>query len=299
MNASRFDFVSLGYVSNDNLARVPEIPVDGKVRISSLEIQGGGPAADAAVCAARLGVSTAFISSVGNDDAGKRILADLRADNVDVSAIRVRENCGSPISYCWVDDRGRRSVAWTMNGLELLTAAEVPAEMIRGARVFHTEGHHPLAAAEAAKIAKEAGVLFALDAGTLNDSTVFLAPLADILITSEPFAKAATGETAPEAAVEALRRKYPAAKVIGATFGGRGSYFWVDGKVVAVPPIDVEVIDTTGAGDSFHAGFEVAYAETGDVLYSARFGTVVAGLKCRKLGARAGLPSRAEVLAVL
>lgn len=291
----KIKFVALGYVSNDYIARVPEIPVDNKVKMSIHSVQGGGPAGGAAVCASRLGMTSSLISSVGSDDPGKKILADLAADNVDISAVKVRQNCGSPIAYCWVDDAGRRSVAWTMNNLELLTADEIPAEMIQQAALLHLDGHHPEAAYQAAQTARAVGVPVALDAGTLNESTSRLAKIADIVITSEPFALAATGSNDPVQAVTALRELYPQAQVLGATFGGKGSYFFLDNEVIHIPPFEVEVVDTTGAGDSFHAGFEVAYIESGDVRYAARFGSAVAAIKCGKLGARAGLPDRASV----
>jgi len=120
----------------------------------------------------------------------------------------------------------------------------------------------------------------------------------DILITSEPFARAASGKDSPEAALTEMRRMYPA-KVLGATFGSAGSFFWIDGKIVNIPAFKVDVVDTTGAGDSFHAGFEVAYLESGDILYAARFASAVAAIKCTRIGARAGLPDRRSVLEFL
>ena len=81
------EFVAMGYCSNDYLCRVPQIPIDHKVEIIEHQIQGGGPAADAAVAAARLGLRTMFVTSVGNDDGGKRILADLAREGIDISRI--------------------------------------------------------------------------------------------------------------------------------------------------------------------------------------------------------------------
>lgn len=104
------EFVAMGYCSNDYLCRVPQIPIDHKVEIIEHQIQGGGPAADAAVAAARLGLRTMFVTSVGNDDGGKRILADLAREGIDISRIPVREGCGSPMAYCWIDSDGKRSV---------------------------------------------------------------------------------------------------------------------------------------------------------------------------------------------
>ena len=140
------EFVAMGYCSNDYLCRVPQIPIDHKVEIIEHQIQGGGPAADAAVAAARLGLRTMFVTSVGNDDGGKRILADLAREGIDTSRIPVREGCGSPMAYCWIDSDGKRSVAWTHNGLRLLTAEEVPYDVIAGAKMLHLDGHHPEAA---------------------------------------------------------------------------------------------------------------------------------------------------------
>lgn len=84
------EFVALGYCSNDHLCRIPEIPGDGKIEMTEYRIQGGGPAGDAAVGAARLGSSAAFVTSVGDDMDGRLILADFAAEKVDTSAIRVR-----------------------------------------------------------------------------------------------------------------------------------------------------------------------------------------------------------------
>ena len=118
-NQKNIDFVGLGFCSNDYLSLLPEIPLDHKVQILEHLIQGGGPAATATVAAARLGVRTAFISMVGDDDAGNRILADLETEGIDTSAMIRRPGSTSPVAYCWIDQpTGKRSIAWTRGSLK-------------------------------------------------------------------------------------------------------------------------------------------------------------------------------------
>ncbi len=287
------EFVALGYCSNDHLCRVPSIPIDHKVEIIEHQIQGGGPAADAAVAAARLGLATMFLTSVGDDAEGRKILADLEAEKIDISGIPVRSGCGSPFANCWVDAEGRRSVAWTHNKLKFLTAAELPLDRIAGAKVLHLDGHHPDAALAAAKHAKKHGVLVNFDAGTIRPGVETLVELADLLICSEHFARTFTGEQDLEKALRKLEKYRP--QVLGVTMGCQGSMFLENGNIRRFPIFELPVVDTTGAGDSFHAGFAVKYLSDRNIARCARFASAVSGLKCGKLGARAGLPTLREV----
>ena len=87
----KVDFVGLGFCSNDYLAVLPEIPIDNKLQMLEHLVQGGGPAATAAVAAARLGVNASFIGIVGDDEPGKRIIRDFESENVSTDGIRIRE----------------------------------------------------------------------------------------------------------------------------------------------------------------------------------------------------------------
>ena len=98
---NRADFVGLGFCSNDYLAVLPEIPIDNKLQMLEHLVQGGGPAATAAVAAARLGVSASFIGIVGDDDPGKRIIRDFESENVFTEGIKIREGAESAVGYCW------------------------------------------------------------------------------------------------------------------------------------------------------------------------------------------------------
>ena len=131
-----FDYIGIGFCSNDHLAVLPFIPMDTKVRMLSHRIMGGGPAANSTAGAASLGLSAAFVGTVGDDADGDMILRDFRAQGVDTSMVKVRPGATSAIAYLWIEEKtGNRSCAWTREGLDELTADEINPEAIASAKV--------------------------------------------------------------------------------------------------------------------------------------------------------------------
>ncbi|MFA6931010.1 MAG: PfkB family carbohydrate kinase [Lentisphaeria bacterium] len=289
-----YDFIGLGFCSNDHLCLLPRIPVDEKLAMLEHQIQGGGPAATASVAAARLGVSSAFIGTIGDDSSGQLIRQDFQKEKVYTGAMQVRKGADSPIAYCWIDaPSGKRSVAWTRGNLAELTASEVDIDLVAQAKILHLDGHQPKAALAAAKKAHEKGVLVNLDAGTLRDGVPELLPYVDLLIASEGFARQYSGESDLEKAV--LKLAKCGSRVVGCTMGEEGSMLYDQGKFIRCSAFKVKVVDTTGCGDVFHAAFGLRYLETQDLYECQRFAAAVSALKCRCLGGRAGIPTRAEV----
>lgn len=292
-----FDYIGIGFCSNDHLAVLPFIPMDTKVRMLSHRIMGGGPAANSTAGAASLGLSAAFVGTVGDDADGDMILRDFRAQGVDTSMVKVRPGATSAIAYLWIEEKtGNRSCAWTREGLDELTADEINPEAIASAKVLHVDGHNAAGAIAAAKVAREAGVLVNYDAGTHRDGMEDLLGLADLMICSEEFILKLTGLKDAEEAVRQVWAKYRP-KVCGATMGVRGSMAFDGTEFVRCPAFKVEkVVDTTGCGDLFHTGFAIRYLETQDLMECQRFGAAVSAIKCRGLSGRPpSAPTRAEV----
>ena len=293
----KFDFVGVGFASNDHLAVLPFIPMDTKVKMLRHEILGGGPAANSTAGAAALGMKAAFCGTVGDDADGRMILDTFEKQNVDTSMVKVRKGATSAIAYLWIEEKtGNRSCAWTREGLDELTAEEIDPDAIAAAKILHLDGHNAGGAIAAAKVAREAGVLVNYDAGTHRDGMEELLGLADILICSEEFILKLTGLADAEEAVRQVYAKYRP-KVCGATMGIRGSMCFDGRNFVRCPAFPVEkVVDTTGCGDLFHTGFAVRYLETHDLMECQRFGAAVSAIKCRGLSGRPpSAPTRAEV----
>ncbi|MCA1809510.1 MAG: carbohydrate kinase family protein [Kiritimatiellia bacterium] len=286
------EFVGLGYCAVDYLCRVPRIPLDDKVEIEELATAGGGPAATATVAAQRLGARTAFVGAVGDDERGRLILEGLARDGVDTHAVRIRAGAESPVAFCWIERGGRRSIAWTRGSVQPLSSAEVDTAIIRGARLLHLDGHQTEAAIHAAGLARKFGVTVSLDAGTLVPGIETLVELSDIVIASAGFAERFTGETEPE---RSLRKLFgPGRQFAGITMGIHGSIGFDGTTLYRQTVLEADVVDTTGAGDTFHGAFACQLLRGGNWAQCLRFASAAAALKCERFGGRLGVPTLAE-----
>ena len=284
------DLVGLGYCSWDYLCIVPEIPLDQKVEIVRSLNQGGGPSATATFAAQRLGAKTAYIGAVGDDEAGQNILREFAEAGVDVSGMIERIGATSGVSYCWADQKqGKRSIAWARGTAKPLRADEVNLELVRSCKVLHLDGHQTEAAIYAASEARAAGVSVCLDAGTMVPGIESILENTDIVIASEWFAGKYTGEATLED--QLVKLKGPRTRWVVATCGDNGSMGYDGHDFVTVPAFNVNVVDTTGAGDVFHGAFLHSYLRGGDLTESMRFASGAAALKCEQMGGRTGIPT--------
>ena len=139
--------------------------------------------------------------------------------------------------------------------------------------------------------------------GPVGDRHRELIPYVDVLITGEGYARGLTGIDDIWAAGEAVLQLGP--RIFCETVGAAGSYTIAatDGGRPAerfhTPAFEVNVVDTTGAGDVFHGAYIVGLLHGWDLRQVALFSTAVSAIKCTKLGGRAGIPNYQEVLAFL
>ena len=294
-----FDVITLGLNSLDIVAVIPSHPVaGGKTRIERLAHLPGGQSASAAVGVARLGWRAQYVGTFGDDDAARVGIESLQRDRVDTSLVRQVPGATSHTSLVLVDSRtGDRTVIWYRDARLAMGVPDVPVQAIAKGRILLVDDHEPLAATVAARAAREAGVRTVIDVEKLRPGTEELLQHIDIIIAAEAFPSELTGLPDLGAALREMARRFEPSLTC-ATLGPRGSLSLVDGKEVRTPAFDVHVVDTTGAGDAFRAGFIAGWLRGGsesnvhDVL---RYAHGVAALNCRGLGARDGLPRHDEV----
>ena len=285
-----YDAIGIGYAAVDYLGVVPDYPsLDEKVQMLELSKQGGGPAATAMVTLSRLGAKAAYIGKVGDDDFGRFTVAQLEAEGVDTGGVVVCPGAESRFSFIIVDKTtGKRTIIWkTLDSP--LREDEIDRARVLSGRILHLDGHEPEAGLAAAKWANEAGTPVSLDAGSVRPGIDELIRRVDILISSSRFAADYTGETDPAAAARKMLRGRT--RIAGVTMGEDGC-FCTDGNVEAhVPAFEMDVVDTTGAGDVFHGAFVYALLQQWDLGRAAQVASAVAAIKCTKLGGRAGIPT--------
>jgi sulfofructose kinase len=293
--------IGIGGVTVDQIGVVDHVPgPDEVVRLQEYRLEQGGMVATALAAVARLGGAAEFIGSVGDDQNGAFALRSFRRAGIRTRRVRVVPGGTSAFSFVIVEKHsGRRSIIHEP-GVQRATRLPGATPDLTGARFLHLDGFWIETAIEAARQAKERGIAVSLDVGhnQAHPRIGELLALADYLVPSLAFARRYTGaEDPPEAARRLLAT---GAGAVIQTLGERGAFAAAaGGEEFTVPAFAVQVVDTTGAGDSFHGGLIYALGQGRSFRDSVRFASAVAALKCTKLGGQQGLPSMEEVQALL
>lgn len=282
-----FDLLCIGHASYDLIFSIDHHPLaDEKMFADSLMNCGGGPAANAAVTAARLGFKAGFAGYLGNDGYGEAHWRELQVETVD-SRLVLRGNSPTPLSAILVKPDGKRALINYKGDTRALPAHSVDFSLVRcKAALF--DGHEPHLALDFLRSADAVGITM-LDAGSLSDGTRALLDKVDYLVASEKFALQYAGNVD-----QALVQMSAIAPVVVVTLGEHG-LVWRRGNEqgqMAAPPI--VAIDTTGAGDAFHGALAAALTTDMSWQEMLRYASAAGGLCCSKMGARTGLPSLQE-----
>ncbi|MBR2466724.1 MAG: hypothetical protein IKB38_07350 [Clostridia bacterium] len=283
--------IGIGACVADTLMSVPHFPKeDTKLRASGSKMAGGGPCATGLVAAAKLGADCSFIGNLANDSAGAFLLADFKKYGVSTELVGVMEGFRSFSSVIWLsEESSSRTCVFDKGDLPPLSLCEAAMAEIADADILMVDGNEMDAAVSAAKEAKKNGTTVLYDCGGLYEGVEQLLSLTDVMIPSEEFALAHTGEDdAQSAAVRLFELYSPSVVVI--TQGKRGGILY-DGKSITPYPIyPVEVKDSNGSGDVFHGAFAFALTNGFDYEKCCHFSSAVSALKCTGIGARESVP---------
>jgi sulfofructose kinase len=292
----RFDVVGFGLNSVDHLCVVKRHPrLDSKQQLVTYDVQPGGQVPTALVALQRWGLRTAYVGGFGDDAGGVLSRTSLAAEGVDVSATVTRRDVRQHVSVILIDEAsGERSVLWQRVDELVLRPDEVTHAALAEGRVLLMDAVDVPTAIDAARRAKQAGILTVLDADTPAAGIDELLQLTDVLIVAAEFPSRLTGVADLRAAVRQTAKRGP--WFVGVTLGPGGALALVHGKLHFVPAFRVPVVDTTGAGDIFHAGAIYGLLHAWSVEDTLRFAAAAAALKCERLGGRPGIPALERAL---
>ena len=293
-----FDLVGFGICSVDFLGVVEKYPAPGeKIPMTAFAKQGGGLTGTALVAAARLGVKTAYIGKLGEDEYSRFVLEEFQHDGVNVDQVVFAEGAQPPVAFIHVEQNsGERRIARYWKEFDL-QPKEIAAEVIRNSRMLFLEHHFVEAGIFAARLSKQAGGLVVVDAERNVAGFEQILHVADYIIVSQNFAAQQSGSADPEQSASRLQQKYGG--IIVVTAGESGAFCRTPENTFYQPAFPVEVVDTTGAGDVFHGAFMAGLLEHWPLPKILEFAAAVAAMKCRGLGGRAMIPNRREVEAFL
>lgn len=263
-----------------------------KVQASALVEYPGGQAANTAWTLAALGLEVRFVGAFGDDEPGRSSATSLRDVGVSLEGSATVRGCRSQVGVVVVDAAtGERSIIMHRDP-RLRLEGSLDDEWIRGARLVYLDGHEPEASLAAARRAAAFGVPVVADA-ELSAPTrpEFFRYVSCLIAPASVIKTLARAQEVEEALISLTSGKGPAAVV--ATEGARGSIGLQAGKSpVQVPASDCFPIDTTGAGDAFHAGYIAATLMGSEFEGALAVASELAAAACEVAGPRI---SRARV----
>ncbi|MDP9338196.1 MAG: carbohydrate kinase family protein [Acidobacteriota bacterium] len=305
--------VGIGSCGVDYFAIVPRLlGPEEKINADRLEIHAGGVTGNNLTQVGRLGVSAAWLGLIGDDDSGRLITKAFADDGLDLSGIETIKGEQSTFVWIPVDAQGERCIYMFPNVNGKLSAQQVRTIFtphISKARHFHTEASQlPLPPIkEGMQIARAADVrvIFDLDVAPsyfaqakLGSEAELLAALqlVDVLKPCKAAAREITGETDYEKMATRLLALGP--KIIALTMGADGCLIAEGQKLVHVPPFQVKVVDSTGAGDAFMGGLSYGLLQQWDHQRVGTFANACAAICCTKVGARS-MGKRDDIMALM
>jgi sulfofructose kinase len=296
--ATRFDVVGLGFNTDDHVCLVSSPPaLDGKQRLQRYGRFPGGQVPTALVALQRWGLRTAYVGPFGDDEAGARQRAALTAAGVDTGSAPTRAGIASQTSFIVVDAvTGERTVLWTRPDGLALRADELDPSIFSSTRAVLLDADDGDTALRAAGWARTARALVMLDVDEPTPETTALLALTGAAIVSESFARRFTGEADLPQALRRMAARGP--RLTAATLGSGGAVACVGRRLHYAPAFRVRVVDSTSAGDLFHAGCLYGLLHRWPIDRTLRFASAAAALACTRFGGRPSIPDFSDVRAL-
>jgi ribokinase len=289
-----------GAINTDLVAYVDRAPESGEtITGRSFEMHGGGKGANQAVAAARSGARVCMLGGVGKDDFGDARRAGLAADGIETTRIQVFDDVSSGVALITVESSGENRISYIpAASLEVTpehareTVESVLPELVLAANELSLACHKAVFG-----WASENGVPVVFNVAPYSDESRELLPLVDTLIVNRGEARALLNEADQDCPPEELGRGLVAlgANRVVVTLGADGVIGVSGNHLIRIEGIDIDAVDTTGAGDTFCGAFAARMNQGATFEDALRYGNAAGALSVTRRGAQPSIPTRAEV----
>ena len=282
-----FDVCVVGSANLDLVATAARAPAPGETVLGrSYAEHAGGKGLNQAVAAARSGAATAFLGALGTDDAAARLRAVLEHDGIDHAGVRVVDGLPSGRALITVGDDGENSIVVVAGANGAVVVDSIPP-----ARVVLAQLEIPLdTIIEAFRLARRSGATTVLNPAPAAELPDELVELTDIVIPNQHEVTLLGGP-------EHLLERGPTTVIV--TLGGDGARWFSPTGATAIPPLQVDPVDTTGAGDAFCGAFCARLAAGDPIDIALTWATAAGALATTVPGAVPSLPHAAAIRAAL
>jgi ribokinase len=293
------DILVIGSLNADLVVRAPRFPTPGEtISGQDLSIIPGGKGANQAVAAARQGASVAMVGRVGDDSFGPTLIENLQDNQVDTTYVQTDESATGTATII-VDSSGQNSIVLSPGANGKVTPADVDSVSFQDADMLLLQLEIPLeTVVHAASVARQNGLRVILNPAPARQLPDSLLADVDILVPNESELQLLSGQSvtdtaSAESAAGVLLAK--GVKTVIVTLGSNGALLVTAENEIHIPTFQVEVVDTTAAGDAFIGGLATALLKGVPLEEAVRYGNASGALAATKFGAQPSLPTRDEV----
>ena len=301
------DIIVMGDINVDVVFSIPAYPLPGTETVATtIEMHTGGSAINTAIALAKMNMDVGFIGRVGQDSLADQIIEDLEATGVDCSHIQVDPKVNTGLIFIAVTEDGERTMFGARGANSYTQANAIDPNYFTNARWIHLSSYSFLAHHQYESILtvldfaeNSPYTRVSLDIGTepalrARSQIIGILPRLDVILPNEiEVTLLGQGRSLTESLDNLLDRQ--GAKAVVTKQGDNGCLLAVDDKRIHLPPFDVKVRDTTGAGDNFNAGVVLGRLVGLSWEASAALGNALGGLSVTRYGAAAVSLNRNDV----
>ncbi len=298
------DIISLGQLVADVVVKpIKGLPASGTAKtVERIELRCGGCGLNTAILLKKLGVSVGMVGKVGRDVFGEFLLNQVRSLGLDAMGVKQDPAVRTSSVIVLISPSGERSFLYAPGGNESLTFDDIDFNRIRRAKILHIGGIMKLSSLDAARVLKQArrlGLITSLDtdwdsSGKWLEWIEPSLPFLDLFLPSLEEARLISRKNHP-AKIAEFFLKY-GVKVFVLKMGKKGCYIRTPDSELTVPAFNVSVVDTTGAGDAFVAGFLAGYLKGWDLEKCGRLANACGGLCTTRVGTSDGIENWTKTL---
>lgn len=304
-----FDVTCIGILVADAIAKVvDEMPEKGKLQpIDQISLHSGGCAVNAAIDLSRMGINSALIGKIGKDGFGEFLKSSLDASGVNTDGLSAEAGINTSSSVVLSASNGERTFLHCIGSNARFTCEDVNYDIIRNSKILFVAGINLLPkfdgipCSQVLKKAKEMGVYTAMDtawdaSGRWMKNIEPSLPYLDLFIPSYDEAKMIAGKDDPEEITDLFISK--GVELVVIKLGKDGCFIKSkNGEMYTIPTyLQVKAVDTTGAGDSFAAGYLAGLTMGWDLYKCGKFANAVGTHCVMEVGASTGIKSMNEIL---
>jgi sulfofructose kinase len=290
----KVDVVGVGLNATDTLISLASFPERGcKVEYSQRSVQPGGQVASTIVACQTWGLHTRYVGKFGDDSAAK-LHRDAFAEVGAEAEIITVPGALSLHNVILVDGSGDRTVICQRDERMVLQPEELRREWIVNARALHVDGHDTAAATLAASWARQAGIPVTADLDEIYPGVEDLLANVDFLLVNCDFSCRLTNDADLESSLRKMQKRF-GCRLAAATLGEDGVLAWDGRQLLHSSAYRLPVVDTTGAGDIFRAGFLYGMMQDWPLNRRLDFSCAAAAMNCLGKGARGGIRPVSEI----